>query len=125
MKVKIWQFDKFDGEVEVPYGASVAEAMDAANLRFRNTTPIVNGLDAHLGMTLNPGDIIHVVPRIILLREPQTQPTPQAATEDELDNLFLRGAINITEYCRRLGVLEAERSRINLAGVTLVFNKAA
>lgn len=125
MKVKIWQFDKFDGDVEVPYGASVAEAIDAANLRFRNTTPIVNGLDAHLGMTLNPGDTIHVVPKIIVFREPQTQPMPRAATEEELDNLFLRGAINITEYCRRLGVLETERSHISLAGATLVFNKAA
>jgi len=125
MKVKIWKLGEFDGEVEVSYGATVAEVMDAANLRFGNATPIVNGLDAHLGMTLRNGDMVCIVPLISVIRHNQKNQLPVAANEEELDSLFLRGAINLTEYSRRLSAVEAETHRQSLVGATIVLPRAA
>jgi len=110
MRVKVWKLGTFDDEVEVPIGATAGEAIDAAGLSFAGHSVIVNGIDASLGMTLTPNDVVFLVPTIMVIEEklPRYRIRP-IWNEEELERLFFCGVISVPEYCRRLSAFEARR----------------
>jgi Tol biopolymer transport system component len=124
MKVTIVKLGLVVREVEVSSGASVGEAIDAAEFSFLGYSAMVNGLCASLGATLKDNDMVILVPKVKVEKTKTypCQPKPSALSEEEIDDLFLSGKISVSEYAQRMMAFEESRNS-NLIGSTLVFPK--
>ena len=64
MKVKVLKLGSCAREVDVEVNATVAEALDKAELPSQGYSVSVNGMGAGLSTALGEGDIVTLVPKV-------------------------------------------------------------